>query len=161
MGQPETANCNQVYIVDFGLSKEYADASGKHLSYREGKSLTGTARYMSINTHLGIEQSRRDDLEALAYLFIYFLRDGKLPWSGLKAPTVKERYRMIGQGKQSIPVEELCSACPEEYAAFLKYTRSLKFDEAPEYAKWKTDFIELFRKMNFEENNKYDWEGKL
>lgn len=161
LGAPESANCNQVHIVDFGLSKEYVDASGKHLSYREGKSLTGTARYMSINTHLGIEQSRRDDLEALAHLFLYFLRNGKLPWSGLKAPTVKERYRMIGQVKQSIPVEELCTGLPEEYAAFLKYTRNLKFDEAPEYAKWKTDFLELFRKNNFEENNKFDWEGKL
>ncbi|RKF71128.1 Casein kinase I isoform gamma-3, partial [Golovinomyces cichoracearum] len=70
LGLPGTANCNQVHIVDFGLSKEFIDpTTGQHLSYRTGKSLTGTARYMSINTHLGIEQSRRDDLEALAHLF--------------------------------------------------------------------------------------------
>lgn len=162
LGLPGTAAGNLVHIVDFGLSKEFIDpVTGQHLSYRTGKSLTGTARYMSINTHLGVEQSRRDDLEALAHLFVYFLREGKLPWSGLKAPTVKERYRMIGDVKIATSVEELCAGFPEEYPNFLKYTRSLKFDEAPDYFKWKADFKELFRKLNYEDDNKYDWEGKL
>ena len=70
---------------------------------------------MSISSHLGIEQSRRDDLEALAHLFVYFLRKGKLPWSGLKAPTLKERYRKIGEVKQMMPVAELCDGFPQEF----------------------------------------------
>lgn len=161
LGRSGFPNQNIIHIVDFGLSKEYIDpVTGMHISYREGKSLTGTARYMSINTHLGIEQSRRDDLEALAVLFVYFLRQGKLPWSGLKANSLKERYRKIGEVKQNTPVEELCADFPEEYANFLKYTRNLTFQETPQYAAIKTSFADLYKKMNFE-GQQYDWEGKL
>ena len=116
---------------------------------------------MSINSHLGVEQSRRDDLEALANLLVYFCRKGKLPWSGLKAPTLKERYRKIGEVKQNTPVNELCSGFPEEFANFLTYTRGLKFDEEPNYELIKTNFTDLFHKLKFEEDNKFDWDGKL
>lgn len=163
LGRTNTPNANVVHVVDFGLSKEYIDPlTNTHIPYREGKNLTGTARYMSINAHLGIEQSRRDDLEALGHLFVYFLKKGKLPWSGLKAFTLKERYKKIGQVKQSIPVEELCAGYPQEFADYLNYARGLQFEDDPNYEELKKMFTNLFsEKLQYVDNNTYDWDNKL
>lgn len=123
-----------VYIIDFGLAKRYKDPrTGAHIPYREGKSLTGTARYVSVNTHLGVEQSRRDDIEALGYVFLYFLK-GSLPWQGLKALSKREKYDKIKQRKIEMSIETLTQGAPHQLASYMKYARGLQYDERPDYA---------------------------
>ncbi|KAH8482611.1 hypothetical protein H0E87_029892 [Populus deltoides] len=97
---------NQVHVIDFGLAKRYRDTTThQHIPYRENKNLTGTARYASCNTHLGIEQSCRDDLESIGYVLLYIFR-GSLPWQGLKAATKKQKYNKICEKKLSTPIED-------------------------------------------------------
>lgn len=161
IGQIKQKKENMIYIIDFGLAKEYIDPeSKKHIPYREHKSLTGTARYMSINTHLGKEQSRRDDLEALGHMFLYFIR-GSLPWQGLKADTLKERYQKIGDCKRSTPIEVLCDGLPEEFAIYMHYVRKLEFMEDPDYDYLRKMFHDLFRRKGFLDDQIFDWTGNV
>jgi casein kinase 1 len=119
IGRLNTKAANVIHVVDFGMAKQYRDPKTKqHIPYRERKSLSGTARYMSINTHLGREQSRRDDLEALGHVFLYFLRGG-LPWQGLKAATNKQKYEKIGEKKQTTAIKDLCEGYPGTVPLFL------------------------------------------
>ena len=104
-----------IYLIDYGLSKRFRDSkTGEHLPYIEGKSLTGTARYASIYTHLGIEQSRRDDLESIGYLLVYMLK-GELPWQGLKAKNKKEKYKCIMDKKIQCTPDLICNSIPGNY----------------------------------------------
>ena len=109
----------RISIIDFGLAKRYRDQkTGHHIPYKNNKSMTGTARYASVNTHIGIEQSRRDDLEGVCYVLMYFLRGG-LPWQGLAARAKHEKYRKILEVKMSTSVETLCKGFPSTIHAEL------------------------------------------
>ncbi|KAF8637389.1 hypothetical protein AX17_002885 [Amanita inopinata Kibby_2008] len=157
VGRPGTKAANVVHVVDFGMAKQYRDPrTSQHIPYRERKSLSGTARYMSINTHLGREQSRRDDLEALGHVFMYFLR-GSLPWQGLKAATNKQKYEKIGEKKQTTPIKELCEGFPEEFGIYLNYVRKLGFEEAPDYDFLRELFAKILKNNGDVEDGVYDW----
>jgi len=148
---------NQVNVIDFGLAKKYSDPkTHQHIPYRENKNLTGTARYASINTHLGIEQSRRDDLESLGYVLMYFNR-GSLPWQGLKGQVKKQKYEKISDKKMSTPVETLCKGFPAEFATFLNYARSLRFDDKPDYQYLRKLLRDLFMREGYKYDAIFDW----
>ncbi|KAF8417350.1 kinase-like domain-containing protein [Tirmania nivea] len=148
---------NQVNVIDFGLAKKYRDPKTHfHIPYRENKNLTGTARYASINTHLGVEQSRRDDMESLGYVMLYFCR-GSLPWQGLKAATKKQKYDRIMEKKMTTPTEVLCRGFPNEFAIYLNYTRSLRFDDKPDYSYLRKIFRDLFVREGFQYDYVFDW----
>lgn len=146
-----------VFLIDFGLSKRYTDPKTKtHIPYREGKNLTGTARYTSINTHLGIEQSRRDDLEGLAYVLIYLLK-GMLPWQGISAESKKEKYDRILQVKTEIGADQLCEGLPGEFGEFLNYAKGLKFEDRPDYSYCKKLFRDLMENLCITMDFVFDW----
>ncbi|XP_076326477.1 casein kinase I-like [Tachypleus tridentatus] len=148
---------NLVYIIDFGLAKKYRDSrTHQHIPYKENKNLTGTARYASINTHLGIEQSRRDDLESLGYILMYFNR-GSLPWQGLRAATKRQKYERISEKKMSTTIDELCRSFPPEFSTYLNYCRSLRFDEKPDCSYLRQLLRNLFHRQGFTYDYVFDW----
>jgi serine/threonine protein kinase len=87
-------NENLVYLIDFAhVEMYYNQSTDAHISFRKGISFEGDATYCSINRHLGFLHSRRDDLESLAYIIIYFLK-GSLPWQDIKADKLDQILKM-------------------------------------------------------------------
>jgi len=147
---------HKCYIIDFGLAKKYRNAVRQHIQFREGKNLTGTARYASINAHQGIEQSRRDDLESLGYVLMYF-NISQLPWQGLRAANKKQKYERICEKKVSTSPESLCNGYPEEFRIYISYCRSLKFEDAPDYSYLRQLFKKVFTRFEYTYDNVFDW----
>ncbi len=151
---------NTIYIIDFGLSQRYKDKkTGAHISYREKRQMVGTVRYASINTQIGIEQSRRDDVEALGYVLVY-LALGRLPWMRVGKEKGKGHLAKVLEKKLITPPEILCKKLPRQFAFFFQYLRKLKFEERPDYNMIKSLFCELFlSKFDLSKNEmfSFDW----
>jgi len=148
---------HHLYLIDFGLSKKYFGTA--HSSMRMKLSLTGTARYASINAHKGIEQSRRDDLEAIGHMLVYFLR-GSLPWSGLEAKTQEEKYRKIREKKESVPLDELCAGFPDAFKIYLKTCRDMDFKERPNYNALRKLFHDVREQEEIADDHSFEWLGE-
>jgi serine/threonine protein kinase len=147
----------EIFLIDFGLAKRFRDPkTGEHIGYSDGKSLTGTAIYASIYTHLGIEQCRRDDLESLGYVLMYFLR-GDLPWLGIKAKTREEKQQKIMELKISHTPDLLCKGFPEEFLNYFNCVRELQFEAKPDYDFFKTLFSGCMKKNDLVFDYNYDW----
>jgi len=147
-----------IYILDFGLAKKYRSSRTlKHNPMVKNKNLIGTARYASINALNGISQSRRDDLEAIGYVLMYFLR-GRLPWQGIPVKNKEERYRKIMEKKIETSPEELCQGFPEEFINYIHYTRNLEYEQDPDYGFLKSLFLNVLKKEGFIVDCYYDWD---
>jgi len=149
---------NTVFLVDFGLATKFRNIETRqHIPYREGRRLVGTSRYVSLNAHNGCTLSRRDDMESLGYVLMYFLR-GSLPWQGLHAETVQQKYEVIHEKKMSTPLDELCHGFPSEFLLYILYCRSLKFDQQPDYYFIRERFRLLFFSLGHQHSNSnFDW----
>ena len=149
-------NTSKLYCIDFGLAKRYIKKDGTHIDFSDNKKFCGTAKYASIAAHENHEQSRKDDLEAIAYILIYLFK-GKLPWQGIKTKDKKKRYSLIYKEKTKYTADELCNGMPREFIVFLDYVKTLSFDEKPPYNSFKKLFTRLYDRMEFKDHS-FEWE---
>ena len=155
IGKDSTAKT--IYLLDFGLAKRYRDEyTHIHIPLKENRNLTGTARYASCNAHNGLEQSRRDDMESIDYVILYFFRK-KLPWQGLKCKDKNEKHAKIKEIKMSMTPEKLFEGLPQEFADYLTFVKKLGFKDEPAYKNYIQMFNRLFKAKEFEMDYIYDW----
>lgn len=152
-------NSQTIYLLDFGKAKKYTDSENVHIQMKTNKLPVGNVRYTSLNSDKGIEQSRRDDLEMLFYIAILFVK-GKLPWQGIKAATICEKFRSIRNAKAKITLEVLCAGLPPEFEKWATYVRSLKFEQTPDYSVFKSLIKSAMTENKFIMDYLYDWKIK-
>lgn len=132
-----------VYVIDFAFANKYwRKKENAHVPFTEGNDLVGTLRYISVNTHMGYEQSRRDDLEALGYMFIQFLKS-KLPWQGIVNRNRQAKEQLIKQSKIETDPISLCQSLPNEFVEYFQYVKSLEFEQQPDYDYLRTLFTKF------------------
>ena len=150
----------KLYILDFGLAKKYRSSRTLiQYPYVKKKKLTGTARYASIHALEAYEQSRRDDLESVGYVLMYFLR-GNLPWQGLKVRSKEDRYKKILEKKKETSSQDLCKDFPHEFFEYVDYSRKLEYEENPDYDFLRQRFLDVLKGLKEEMDYIYDWTTK-
>ena len=147
----------QIYLIDFGIAKKYRSSrTGKHIKNIKINKLFGTSLFMSMNVVNGNEQSRKDDLESLGYMYI-FLLTGELPWSRVKATTIDDMIEKIIDIKEKTSIEDLCKNIPNEMYLYLKYVRNLIFNQKPDYDYLKNLFLAILDKNGLNNDNLFSW----
>jgi len=159
---------NTIYLVDFGLSKRYIDlAEYRFNQFKNTRSFAGTYRFCSLRSHKRLEQGRRDDLESLGYVIIYFMKR-ELPWQGVKARNGPEgshasrnnedtKSNAIFKMKRDISIDTLCEKCPAFMKKYIRYCRLLKYTEVPDYTYLKSLFRDELALNGDTEDNEFDW----
>ena len=152
---------DKIYLIDFGLAKKYYSSSKKqHIKFKMGKNLIGTARYCGRNAHRGYEQGRRDDIESIGYVLMYFL-NGSLPWQGLKVLKHEDHFEKIAEKKYNTSFEELTNGHPEEFLLYFKHCDSLNFEDEPNYDYLLNLFETMINKYCFDCLYDYDWKKNI
>jgi serine/threonine protein kinase len=143
-------HANIVHLIDFGLSKEFRDPNTHmHIPLKEGLGLTGTATFASINSHLGLELGRRDDLESLAYILFYF-QWGFLPWQGLGQDVL--------ESKRTLRKLDIFRGLPLEFRTFFDHCCSLSFRGKPNYDFFCSQFNDLLVREGLQRDVAFDWD---
>lgn len=164
LGRKGTSDAKTIHLIDFGLATMYRDKeTGDHLPFKDLKTMTGTARYMSVHSHLGKSQSRRDDLESVGYTLVYFAK-GKLPWQGFKSNNIKEKYRRIRESKIKLSPSTVCEGLPSQFADYLTYVKKLNYAETPDYTYIKDLFRRAYKQLGLQLKSDpseytYDWDS--
>ena len=139
---------NVIYLIDFGLSQKYRSAtSGKHVRFGFTGKLTGTVRFASANALRGGEQSRRDDIESIGYMLVYFMTK-RLPWQGVTGTRKMERYLKIYKMKKNTTPEELCKGLPPEMTEYMTYAKKLEFEQEPNYNYLRKLFSKILKRIH-------------
>lgn len=167
LGHPCTPTANRVHLIGFNYAKVFETDQQKHIpktnvkcDEQSIKGGFGTPRYMSLNAHKCKELSRRDDLESIGYLLLYFV-NGQLPWQGMHIPNEYERYERIYMMKKTVKLEELCYGLPSEYYHYMLYVRTLKFAQEPNYRYLIKMFTRMLSRMNIDQctqSTHFDWD---
>jgi serine/threonine protein kinase len=147
---------NKIFCIDFGLATRYLDRHSLHYSQKQNTKFVGTARYASINAHLGNTQSRKDDLESIGYMLVYFFK-GFLPWQGITESVKEKKYQLILEKKQSTSRVELCRGLPDIFLCYFQYVDSLEYDTRPRYTSIINTFKDFYNARGYK-NEKYEWE---
>lgn len=144
-------NSRKVYMLDFGLARQYTTATGEVRAPRAAAGFRGTVRYASINAHKNKEMGRHDDLWSLFYMLVEFV-NGQLPWRKIKD---KEQ---VGLMKERYDHRLLLKHLPSDLRQFLEHVQSLEYADKPDYAMLMGLFERCMKRRGVKENDPYDWE---
>ena len=147
-----------IYLIDFGMAKKYRSGkTKKHIKFCLYNKFSGTLRYCSTNGARGAELSRRDDLESAGYALIYLSQRGYLPWMGYVAKNKSDKYIYNYLTKKNMKEEVLCKYLPKQFCQYMKYVRSLNFEDDPDYNYLRWLFVELLIYFKCKNDLKFSW----
>ncbi|XP_045469713.1 tau-tubulin kinase homolog Asator isoform X2 [Harmonia axyridis] len=144
-------NCRKVYMLDFGLARQYTTATGEVRAPRAAAGFRGTVRYASINAHKNREMGRHDDLWSLFYMLVEFV-NGQLPWRKVKD---KEQ---VGLMKEKYDHKQLLKHLPSDLKQFLDHIMGLEYADKPDYQMLISLFERCMKRRGVKESDPYDWE---